>query len=107
MNRRDWRYAQKMKSGITHIIRQAAKAGFRVDSVVLNAHDRKLIRNANPTRSYMVAGVAMEEDQEHRFAPYCKEFVLVTNAPQDGGEMAKEIQGVEFPEGFEWPEPKE
>jgi hypothetical protein len=105
MNRRDWRYARLMRHGIAHIIRETAKAGFRVDAVKLNKNDRKILRNANPTRSYMICGVPMEVDEEHKYGPYSRKFFLVTNAPKGGGEMMKGIRGVEFPEDFQFPEP--
>jgi hypothetical protein len=95
-----------MKRGIVHIIRESARAGFRVDAIRLNKHDRKILRNANPTRSYMVAGVPLQVDEEGKFAPYSKQFYLITNNPEGGEEMARSIRGVEFPDDFEWPEPK-
>jgi hypothetical protein len=96
-----------MRSGIIHIIRQTARQGFRVDAIKLHKNDRKILRNANPTRSYMLAGVPLEVDEEGKHAPYSKQFTLITNAPKGGGEMMKGIQGVEFPEDFEFPEPKD
>jgi hypothetical protein len=105
MNKRDWRYARLMRDGITHIIRETARQGFRVDAIRLHKKDRKILRNANPTRSYMLRGVPLEVDDENRLEPYSKQFYLITNAPKGGAEMAKGIRGVEFPEDFEWPEP--
>jgi hypothetical protein len=107
MNKRDWRYARLMRAGISHVIRQTARAGFRVDGIRLNKHDRKILRKANPTGSYMLAGVPLVEDDDGEFAPYSKKFFLITNAPKDGAEMMKDIQGVEFPDDFEWPTPKD
>lgn len=101
MNRRDWRYAKLMRNGITHIIREAAKQGFRVDAVRINKHDRKLLRNANPTRSYMIAGVPVEVDEENNFAPYSRQFHLITNQPEGATDMARQMRGIKFPKDLD------
>ena len=98
MNKRDWKYARVLGGGIKHAIREMAHAGFRVDRIIVNKQDRKILRNANPTRSYMIAGVPLEADEQGEMEPYSKSFRTITNAPEGGNEMLRGMSGFEIAE---------